>query len=54
MNALRLILEPTPRGWAVYMADGWELGRLPGPGSQRRALRCSAGMRSPSEYNHKH
>jgi pimeloyl-ACP methyl ester carboxylesterase len=27
MNSLRLILKPTPRGWAVYTADGRELGR---------------------------
>lgn len=38
MDALSLILKPTPRGWAVYLTDGREVAQFSGPGSKRRAL----------------
>jgi hypothetical protein len=38
MNALSLILKPTPRGWAVYLTDGRQLAQFSGPGSKQRAL----------------
>jgi hypothetical protein len=42
MQALALMIGPTPYGWAVYLSDGCELVRFNGPGAKRRALRYLA------------
>jgi hypothetical protein len=43
MNALALLIRPTPHGWGIYLTDGRELARFCGPGSKWRALRYLAG-----------